>query len=121
MEPRFKVGDTVCIKQLSELEFRPPFGVSGQMYCYSGKKAKITAINNDKYDRYDKITGDIIPKSMRDGAKYTLDIDNGRWSWSLPMLSTVEEEVIKKSKEDKESPAITITIKRRLIHFNFNN
>lgn len=121
MEPRLKVGDTVYIKQLSELEFRPPFGISEQMYCYSGKKAKITAVDTDKYDRYERIAGDIIPKSMLDGAKYTLDIDDGRWRWSLPMLSTVEEGVIKKSKEGKESPAITINIKRKLIHFNFSN
>ena len=117
MEPRLKVGDIVCIKQLSELEFRPPFGVSEQMYCYSGKKAKITAVADDKYI----ITNECAPKSMLDGAKYTLDIDDGRWSWSLPMLSTVEEGVINKSKEDKESPAITINIKRKLIHFNFSN
>lgn len=117
MEPRFKVGDTVYIKQLSELKFRPPFGISVPMYLYSGKKAKITAVANDKYI----ITDECAPKSMLDGAKYTLDIDNGRWSWSLPMLSTVKEEVIKKSKEGKESPAITITIKRKLIHFNFSN
>lgn len=117
MEPRFKVGDTVCIKQLSELEFRPPFGVNKSMYCYSGKKAKITAVYNDKYI----ITNECAPKSMLDGAKYTLDIDDGRWSWSLPMLSIVEEGVIKKSKEGKESPAITININRKLIHFNFSN
>ena len=117
MEPKLKVGDTVYIKQLSELEFRPPFGVSEQMYCYSGKKSKITAINADKYS----ITDECAPKSMLDGAKHTLDIDDGRWSWSLPMLSTVKEEAIKKSKEGKESPAITITIKRKLIHFNFSN
>lgn len=117
MEPRLKVGDTVCIKQLSELEFRPPFGVSEQMYCYSGKKAKITAVKNDKYT----ITDEYAPKSMLDGAKYTLDIDDGLWSWSLPMLSIVERGVIKKSKEGKKSPAITITIKRKLIHFNFSN
>ena len=117
MEPRFKVGDTVYIKQLSELPFKPPFNINKQMYCYSGKKAKITAVNTDKYI----ITDECAPKSMLDGAKYTLDIDNGRWSWSLPMLFTVEEGVIKKSKEDKESPAITITIKRKLIHFNFSN
>lgn len=121
MEPRLKVGDTVCIKQLSELEFKPPFGVSEQMYCYSGKKAKITAVNTDKYDRYNRISGDIIPESMLDGAKYTLDIDDGHWSWSLPMLSIVEGGVIKKSKGGKKSPAITITIKRKLIHFNFSN
>lgn len=117
MEPILKVGDTVCIKQLSELEFRPPFGISENMYCYSGKKAKITAVNNDRYS----ITDECAPKSMLDGTKYTLDIDDGRWSWSLPMLSTVEEEVIKESKEGKESPDITITIKRKLIHFNFSN
>lgn len=117
MEPRLKVGDTVYIKQLSELTFRPPFGINEDMYCYSGKKAKITAINADKYS----ITYEYIPKDMLDRAKYTLDIDDGYWSWSLPMLSTVEEEVIKESKEGKESPAITITIKRRLIHFNFSN
>lgn len=117
MEPRLKVGDTVYIKQLSELTFRPPFGINEDMYCYSGKKAKITAINADKYS----ITDKCAPKSMLDGAKYTLDIDDGYWSWSLPMLSTVEEGVIKKSKEGKKSPAITITIKRKLIHFNFSN
>ena len=117
MEPKLKVGDTVCIKQLSELEFRPPFDIIEKMYCYSGKKAKITAVANDKYI----ITNECAPKSMLDGAKYTLDIDNGHWSWSLPMLSTVKEEAIKKSKEGKESPAITITIKRKLIHFNFSN
>ena len=117
MEPRLKVGDTVYIKQLSELVFRPPFGTNKHMYCYSGKKANITAVDNDKYI----ITDECAPKSMLDGAEYTLDIDGGRWSWSLPMLSTVEEGVIKKSKEGKESPAITITIKRRLIYFNFNN
>lgn len=117
MEPRLKVGDTVYIKQLSELTFKPPFGISKDMYCYSGKKAKITAVNNDRYS----ITDECAPKSMLDGTKYTLDIDGGRWSWSLPMLSTVEEGVIKKSKEGKESPAITITIKRKLIHFNFSN
>ena len=117
MEPRLKVGDTVYIKQLSELVFKPPFNINKSMYCYSGKKAKITAVAYNKYI----ITDECAPKSMLDGARYTLDIDDGRWSWSLPMLSTVEEEVIKKSKEDKESPTITITIKRRLIHFNFNN
>lgn len=117
MEPILKVGDTVYIKQLSELEFRPPFGINKSMCCYSGKKAKITAINADKYS----ITDECAPKSMLDGTKYTLDIDDGQWSWSLPMLSTVEEEVIKESKEGKESPDITITIKRKLIHFNFSN
>ena len=117
MEPRLKVGDTVYIKQLSELTFRPPFGINKDMYCYYGKKAKIAAINADKYS----ITDEYAPKDTLDGAKYTLDIDDGRWSWSLPMLSTVEEGVIKKSKEGKESPAITITIKRKLIHFNFSN
>ena len=117
MEPRFKVGDTVYIKQLSELPFKPPFSINKSMYCYSGKKAKITAVANDEYI----ITNECAPKSMLDGAKYILDIDDGRWSWSLPMLSTVKEEVIKKSKEGKESPAITITIKRKLIHFNFSN
>lgn len=117
MEPRLKVGDTVCIKQLSELTFRPPFGISENMYCYSGKKAKITAINADKYS----INDECAPRNTLDRAKYTLDIDDGQWSWSLPMLSTVEEEVIKESKEGKESPDITITIKRKLIHFNFSN
>lgn len=117
MEPRFKVGDTVCIKQLSELEFRPPFGINEHMHCYSGKKAKITAVYNDKYT----ITDECAPKSMLDRAIYTLDIDYGRWIWSLPMLSTVDGEMIKKYKEDKESSSITITIKRKLIHFNFSN
>lgn len=117
MEPIFKVGDTVYIKQLSELTFRPPFGISGNMYYYSGKKARIIAINADKYS----ITDEYAPKDTLDGVKYTLDIDNGRWSWSLPMLSAVKEEVIKKSKEGKESSDITITIKRKLIHFNFSN
>lgn len=114
MEPRLKVGDTVYIKQLSELAFRPPFGISKQMHDYSGKKAKITAVDAGRYSR---IEYDI----MQDEAQYTLDIDNGRWNWSLPMLSTIEEKVTKKSKEGKESPAITITIKRKLIHFNFSN
>ena len=117
MEPKLKVGDTVYIKQLSELVFRPPFDISKQMYCYSGKKAKITAVYNNNYI----ITDECAPKSMLDGAKYTLDIDDGRWSWSLPMLSTVEDGAIKKCKESKESPAITINIKRKLIHFNFSN
>ena len=118
MEPRLKVGDTVYIKQLSELVFKPPFDISKSMYYYSGKKAKITAVYADKYSmtEYER-----IHEYMLDGAKYVLDIDDGNWNWSLPMLSTVEEEEIKKSKEDKESPAITITIKRRLIHFNFSN
>ena len=118
MEPRLKVGDTVYIKQLSELVFKPPFNINKSMYCYSGKKAKITAVYADRYSmtEYER-----IHEYMLDGAKYVLDIDDGHWSWYLPMLSTVEEEVIKKSKEDKESPTITITIKRRLIHFNFNN
>lgn len=54
MEPILKVGDTVYIKQLSKLAFRPPFGINKSMYCYSGKKAKITTVNIDKYDRYDR-------------------------------------------------------------------
>ena len=118
MKPKLKVGDTVYIKQLSELAFNPPFNIANKMYCYSGKKAKIKVIYADTYNitKYE-----CIPKSMLDGAKYVLDIDDGHWSWSLPMLSTIEEGVIKKSKEGKESPAITITIKKRLIHFNFSN
>ena len=118
MEPRLKVGDTVYIKQLSRLVFRPPFGISDKMYYYSGKKAKITAVYADRYSMTEH---ECIHEHMLDGAKYTLDIDDGQWSWSLPMLSTVEEGMIKKSKEGKESHAITITIKKRLIHFNFSN
>lgn len=104
MEPRFKVGDTVYIKQLSELEFRPPFSINKQMYCYSGKKAKITAINADKYS----ITDECAPKSMLDGAKYILDIDDGRWSWSLPMLLKVSKD-------------ISIKVAKKSIKFNFSN
>ena len=118
MEPRLKVGDTVYIKQLSKLLFKPPFGTNKHMYCYFGKKAKITAVYANRYSMTEY---ECIHEHMLDGAKYTLDIDDGHWSWSLPMLSTVEEGIIKKSKEGKESPAITINIKRKLIHFNFSN
>ncbi len=95
MEPIFKVGDTVYIKQLSELSFRPPFGFNGEMYCYFGKKAEIIAVAADVYSRagYED-----IPASVPlDGARYTLNIDGGRWDWSLPMLFTVEKKVTKKS------------------------
>lgn len=113
MEPIFKVGDTVYIKQLSELPFKPPFGLNEAMHCYSGKKAKIIAVAANAYSRAEH---EDIPASMPlDRVRYTLNIDGGRWSWSLPMLSTVEKKVTKTLKE------IAITIKRKSIHFNFSN
>lgn len=105
MEPRFKVGDIVRIKQLSELPFVPPYKISEAMYQLSGKEARITQVVPNTYHR-DAFKD--IPSYMLDEAKYIIDIDRGCWKWSLPMLSKVPS-------------TVNIRVTKKSIKFNFNN
>lgn len=89
-----KVGDTVIIKQLSEVErineqYKFPFCFAEKMYRFCGRKARVVEIRkryceqlhqNDYYywdcPAPDRFAVDLI----------ILDIDGGNYSWSLDMF-----------------------------------
>ena len=112
MEPKFKVGDKVLIKNLknlSSLDYKVPFSINEAMWEYSGKKAKIIEVSANTYGL--ESYSDLPPHVSLDRAKYVLDIDERKWSWSLPMLSSIDE----------RDSSILISVKKKVIHFNFNN
>lgn len=88
-----KVGDTVIIKPLEEVErinkqYKFPFCFAEEMYEFCGKKAKVVGIGK----RYCGISFNNYyyweePKPGRFALDLIiLDIDGGNYSWSLDMF-----------------------------------
>jgi len=97
-----KVGDTVIIKQLEEVErinkqYKFPFCFAEEMYGFCGKKAKVVRIDKrycdcDSNNYY--YWGE--PKPGRFALDLIiLDIDDGIYSWSLDMFQWKNTMLIK--------------------------
>lgn len=96
MKPILKVGDKVIVRRdlpkISNAEI--PFGVNNDMMNYRGKEAVIEKVEADLKNAHD------YPSySNFDQARYRLDIDNHKWSWSNvmfenPVITNKEEEIL---------------------------
>lgn len=72
---KFKVGDKVRVKDLSEIDNDKHPGINKYMYHYSGKEAVITNVHSDFYE---------------------INIDKDRWSWSYEMLEYINDYITTK-------------------------
>ena len=82
----YEIGDIVCISSDIEISERGVHVTSG-MTEYAGNKAKIEMVLNGA--DYEK-----------EGSRYSLDIDNGFWTWQAFMFSDEQKE-----KEDGDAYA----------------
>lgn len=93
MEPIFKVGDTVRIRDIRKITDTiglMPFGVTSEMCSLTGKEFRIASVNIGNYN-----PGNFSRFKDCDGCLYRIDGDKLAWSWSSPMLEKVEPGVLK--------------------------
>lgn len=109
MQPLYKVGDTVKIKQLSAKSEAYRHGINDEMIDQSGKTFKIVSVEPS-----------MAPKGLLpdDGFKYKLE--DSIWAWASSMF---EESPVKKSSKTKKSkePKVKISFhKKKKLKFNFS-
>ena len=96
MKPTLKVGDKVIIRR--DLPLFPnseiPFGVNDYMMDYRGKEAVIERVEADA-----RSVKDYPDYPNFDGARYRLDIDDKKWSWSNVMFENQNTVITNKEEE----------------------
>ena len=89
MEPLFKVGDVVRVRDLDKIEEETqsglPFGTRSEMVAMAGQLCTITNVETNIYEASD------YPRLECDECRYKISPDRCGWSWSSPMLEKVAE------------------------------
>lgn len=125
MEPIFKVGDTVRIRDIRKITdtIGPmPFGVISEMCSLTGKEFRIASVNIGNYN-----PGNFSRFKDCDGCLYRIDGDKLAWSWSSPMFEKVVEADMRKLADtslptsDETSRPLKLAIKRYNVKLNFKN
>lgn len=112
MEPLFKVGDIVRVRDLDKIEKETqsglPFGRASKMDAMAGWLCTITGVEPHRYDARG------YPRLECDECLYKISPDLGHWSWSSPMLEKVYKECDAQDTRTKDETSFIDEVQKSL-------